>query len=401
MLRIGLIRERKNPPDNRVPLTPLQCKRIKEQYPDIDILVETAPDRCYTDDEYANEGITVTADMSNCDILLGVKEVPVDHLIPGKTYFFFSHTKKKQPYNQPLMHALIDKKIRMIDYECLTYADEQRILGFGQYAGIVGAHNGVLTYGKKLGIFELPKANLVSSFRELVDIYRKMRLPALKIVVTGSGKVAAGAIEVMTNLDIDFVEPEDYLTHQYDYPVYTQLTGSKLYARKDNDQYYRDDFHAHPENYKCLFTNYITQTDILINGIYWDNKVARLFEKNDVKRKDWRIKVIADVTCDINGSVPINVGATTISDPVYGINRETLEKTEPYQNTDKIIDVMAIDNLPNELPRDASQFFGAHFEKYILKELLDEDSDIIRRATICEGGKLTSGYEYLSDYAYK
>lgn len=401
MLRIGLIRERKNPPDNRVPLTPLQCKRIKEQYPDIDILVETAPDRCYTDDEYANEGIAVTDDMSNCDILLGVKEVPVDKLIPGKTYFFFSHTKKKQPYNQPLMHALIDKKIRMIDYECLTYADEQRILGFGQYAGIVGAHNGVLTYGKKLGIFELPKANSVSSFRELVDIYRKKRLPALKIVVTGSGKVAAGAIEVMTNLDIDFVEPEDYLTHQYDYPVYTQLTGSKLYARKDNDQYYRDDFHAHPENYKCLFTNYITQTDILINGIYWDNKVARLFEKNDVKRKDWRIKVIADVTCDINGSVPINVGATTISDPVYGINRETLEKTEPYQNTDKIIDVMAIDNLPNELPRDASQFFGAHFEKYILKELLDEDSDIIRRATICEDGKLTSGYEYLSDYAYK
>ncbi|MCB9044508.1 MAG: alanine dehydrogenase [Chitinophagales bacterium] len=401
MIRIGLIKERKQPQDNRVALTPVQCRHIMEKYDNVEIVVEPSATRCCKDAEYVAEGITITEDLGNCDILLGIKEASVDHLLEDKTYFFFSHTKKKQPYNQKLMHALIEKRIRMIDYECLTFKDEQRILGFGLFAGIVGAHNGLLTYGKKFGQYDLPPAHTVDDFPALINTYRRKRLPAIKIAVTGSGRVAAGIVEVMTHLDIESVEPEDYLTHNYDYPVYTQLKGSHLYARKDNDKFYRDDFHANPDMYKCLFSNYITQTDILMNGIYWDEDIARLFDKKDIQRKDWRISVIADITCDINGSVPINVAATTIADPVYGIDRKTLEKTAPFQPVTDIIDVMAVDTLPNELPKDASHYFGAHFEKYVLKELLSTDSDIIRRATICENGKLTSEYEYLSDYAYK
>lgn len=401
MTRIGLIKERKVPADNRVALTPVQCKHIMNKYPDVEIVAEPSDIRCFKDEEYAAEGVKLTKDLTSCDILLGVKEVPKDKLIPGKTYFFFSHTKKKQPYNQSLMQTLIAKNIRMIDYECLTFKDEQRILGFGLFAGIVGAHNGLLTYGKKHGIYDLPAAHTVDDFPALINTYRKKRLPAIKIAVTGSGRVAAGIVEVMTHLDIESVEPEDYLTHQYDYPVYTHLKGSNLYARKDNGLYYRDDFHANPSMYKCLFTNYVTQTDILMNGIYWDEHIARLFEKGDIQRKDWRVSAIADITCDVDGSVPINVGATTIADPVYGIDRKTAEKTTPFQNTTDTIDVMAIDNLPNELPKDASHYFGAHFEKYVLKELLSGDSDIIRRATICENGKLTTDYEYLADYAYE
>lgn len=401
MTRIGLIKERKSPPDNRVALTPVQCRHIMDKYSDIEIVVEPSDNRCFSDAEYTTEGITIADDLSSCDVLMGVKEVPVDQLVAGKTYFFFSHTKKKQPYNQTLMHALIKQKIRMIDYECLTFKDEQRILGFGLFAGIVGAHNGLLTYGRKFNQYELPKATEVDDFPALINVYRKKRLPPIKIVVTGSGRVAAGVIEVMTHLDIESVEPEDFLTHQYDYPVYTHLKGSHLYARKDNNLYYRDDFHAHPEMYKCLFTNYISQTDILMNGIYWEEDIARLFERKDIQRRDWRLSVIADITCDINGSVPINVGATTIADPVYGINRNNFEQTAPYQNTKDIIDIMSVDNLPNELPRDASHYFGAHFEKYVLKELLSEGSDIIERATICKDGKLTDDYNYLSDYAYE
>lgn len=401
MPKIGLIKERKVPADNRVTLTPLQCRHIVEKYPDVQIVVEASEVRCYGDGEYRDEGIEVVNNLQDCDILLGVKEVPIDQLVPGKTYFFFSHTKKKQPYNQNLMHALIEKKIRMIDYECLTFKDEQRILGFGLFAGIVGAHNGLLTYGKKSGRYQLPKATEVQDFPALINTYRKIRLPAIKIAVTGSGRVAAGVIEVMTHLDIESVEPEDYLTHQYDYPVYTHLKGSHLYARKDNDLYYRDDFHANPAMYKCLFTNYISQTDILMNGIYWDKDIARLFETADIQRNDWRISVIADITCDVYGSVPINSGATTIADPVYGIHRKSFQKVEAYQPTGDIIDVMAVDNLPNELPRDASHYFGAHFEKYVLKELLSGGSDIISRATICENGRLTDEFSYLADYAYK
>ncbi len=400
MLKLGLIRERKELRDDRVPFTPQQCREISDKYPDVSIVVEPSPVRCFTDSEYRAAGITLTEDLTDCDILLGVKEVPVDYLIPDKTYFFFSHTKKMQPYNEGLMHALIQKRIRMIDYECLTHKDEQRILGFGIYAGIVGAHNGLLTYGKKFGLYQLPAAHRVRSYRELIQAYDKSMMPNIKIAITGSGKVATGVLDVMTKLDIEPIEPEDYLLHDFDYPVYTHLKGADLYARRDNDKFFRDDFHANPEAYKCLFDAYVGQTDILMNGIYWEESIDRLFEKEAIKRKDWRISVISDITCDIDGSVPINSGSTTIADPVYGVDRNTLERVAPFQSTKDIIDVMAVDNLPNELPCDASEYFGVHFEKYILPELLKPESDILRRATICENGKLTPDYEYLSDYAY-
>jgi hypothetical protein len=288
----------------------------------------------------------------------------------------------------------------MVDYECLTHSDDQRILGFGLFAGIVGAHNGLLTYGKKFGLYTLPAAHEVRDHDELLAAYEKIKLPNIKIVMTGSGKVAAGVLDVLTQLDIEAVEPSDFLTHQYEYPVFTHLKGATLYARKDNELFHRDDFHAHPEAYKCLFSSYVKQADILMNGIYWEERIARLFEKNDIKRKDWRLNVIADITCDVDGSVPINMGSSTIADPVYGVDRDTLERTTPFQHTRDVIDIMAVDNLPNELPRDASQYFGVHLEKYILPELLQPESSILKRATICEYGKLTKKYEYLADYAY-
>lgn len=400
MIRIGLIRERKKLPDERVAFTPRQCTYIHANYPNIKIVVEPSSTRCYRDEEYAAEGIELTEDLSNCDILIGIKEVPVDYLIPGKTYFFFSHTKKKQEHNKGLMHALIEKRIRMIDYECLTYADEQRILGFGFYAGIVGAHNGLLTYGKKTGKYKLPAANKVKDYEELLESYEHLKLPNVKIALTGSGKVATGVLDVLARLDIEPVEPADFISHEYEYPVFTHLKGGSLYARKDNNLFHRDDFHANPQAYKCLFTSYVHQTDILMNGIYWDHDIARLFEKEDIRRKYWRISVISDITCDVDGSVPINVGSSTIADPVYGIDRTTTKQTAPYQNSGNVIDIMAVDNLPNELPRDASEYFGQHLEKYILPEILKSKSDILGRATICEDGRLTSYYEYLSDYAY-
>jgi len=400
MLRIGLIRERKRNPDDRVPFTPKQCAYINNKYPSVKIVVEPSPHRCYADYEYTNAGIEISEDLSSCDILMGIKEVPAEFLMPAKTYFFFSHTKKKQEYNQPLMRALIKNGIRMIDYECLTYSDEQRIIGFGLFAGIVGAHNGLRTYGAKYGLYELPPAHKIRNYKALIKAYEHLKMPNLKIIVTGSGKVWAGILDMLTVLDIEAVEPADFLTHEYEYPVFTHLTGADLYVRKDNNLFYRDDFHANPEAYKCLFSSYVNQADLLMNGIYWDEQIPRLFNKEDVKRHDWRIKVIADITCDVEGSVPINLGAASIADPVYGVDRETLQRVAPYQPSNNVIDIIAVDNLPNELPRDASEYFGVHLEKYILPELLKEKSDVIQRATICEEGKLTKDFEYLSDYAY-
>jgi alanine dehydrogenase len=399
MLRIGLIRERKVPADERVAFTPKQCAHLLETVPGLTIVVEPSPIRCYRDEEYVAQGIELKEDLSDCNLLIGIKEVPADKLIHGKTYLFFSHTKKKQPHNQKLMRALLDKHITMVDYECLTHEDQQRILGFGYYAGVVGAHNGIKAYGRKFGLYEVPAAHNVKNYQELLDAYEDVQLPPFKIVVTGSGRVASGVLDLMSQLDIEGVEPADFLTHNYNYPVFTHLKGAQLYARKDNDLFFRDDFHANPGKYKCLFSNYIPQSDILMNGIYWDHNIPPLFEREDIRRYDWRVSVIADITCDIDGSVPINVGSTTIADPVYGISRDKIERVDPYLDTRGTIDIMAVDNLPNELPRDASKYFGSHMEKFVLPELLAGKSDIIDRATICTGGALTDRYAYLSDYA--
>jgi saccharopine dehydrogenase (NAD+, L-lysine-forming) len=399
--RIGLIREGKTPPDTRIALTPQQCVQIMHEHAGLTIVVQPSPGRCYTDAEYAAAGITLQEDLSDCDILLGIKEVPVDQLIEGKTYFFFSHTKKAQAYNQSLMQALIRRRIRMIDYECLTHNDGQRILGFGFYAGLVGAHNGLLTYGRRTGAFNLPAANYIGSVDGLKAVYNEVVLPPLRIVVTGSGKVAAGVLEIMHYLDVEYIEPEDFLDNDYDYPVYTHLKGATLYLRKDGGRYHREDFHAHPDSYHCIFEPFLSRADILINGVYWDKRVPRLFAKHDIGRPDFRMNVIADITCDMEGSIPINQGSTTIDAPVYGVNRFSFQRTEPFLHDDAVIDIMAVDNLPNELPRDASAHFGTHFEKYVLRELLRGDSsEVIVRATICRDGRLTPAYEYLSAYAY-
>jgi saccharopine dehydrogenase (NAD+, L-lysine forming) len=397
MLTIGLIREGKIPADNRVALTPSQCKWIQKNSTDIKIVAQTCPIRCFTDREYQLAGVQVTEDMSACDVLFGIKEVPVTMLLAGKTYLFFSHTKKKQPHNQQLFATLIDKKITLIDYECLEHDDGQRIIGFGFFAGIVGAHNGMMAYGNRTGLFSLDRVYKQNNFRELIHTYFGLRLPNVKIAITGSGRVAHGILEIMNLMGIHEVEPDEYLVRRFSYPVYTQLKGADLYSNTLTDKYSREEFHTNPGAYKCVFLPYAAQTDILMNGVYWDTSYPRLFEKTDIAKDNFIIQTIADITDDANGSVPINQGDQLIENPVYGINKKTFEKTAAYLKTS--IDVMAVGNLPNELPRDASRYFGEQLIKYVLEDLLKGGSDIIDRATMIKNGKLTMAFEYLREYA--
>ena len=397
MTRIGLIREGKIPADNRVSLTPAQCKWIHKNAPQVQIIAQSSPHRCFSDREYQSAGVEVKEDMSDCDILLGIKEVPVDQLLAGKTYLFFSHTKKKQPHNQKLLWAILDKNIRLIDYECLEHEDGQRIIGFGFFAGVVGAHNGMMAYGNRTGLFKLDRVYKQRSFRELIHNYFGLRLPNVKIAVTGSGRVAHGILEIMNLMEIHEVEPEEYLRRRFSYPVYTQLKGADLYRHKISGKYNRMDFHEHPAEYECQFLPYADQTDILMNGVYWEKNVPRLFEKEDARSEHFIIQTIADITDDANGSVPINVGDQTIEDPIYGIDRRTLEKTVPYLKNS--IDIMAVSNLPNELPRDASRYFGEQLIKHVLEDLVGNSSAVIERATMAKDGKLTKHFEYLRDYS--
>lgn len=397
MLNIGLIREGKIPADNRVALTPAQCKWIHKNSNHIKVIVQTSPNRCFKDREYSIAGAEVREDISDCDILLGIKEVPKEQLIPQKTYLFFSHTKKAQPHNQQLMREMITKKITLIDYECLTHNDGQRIIGFGFFAGIVGAHNGMMAYGKRNKSFHLGRVSEVEDYRELIHTYFGLKLPKIKIAVTGSGRVAHGVLEIMNLMGIHEVEPFDFLHKQYDYPVYVHLKGRDLYERKDDGTYNRENFHQHPEEYKCTFSPFTKKADILLNGVYWDKSIPPLFTKDEFTNPDFFIQTIADITNDTNGSVPVNLGDSTIEEPIYGIDRKTLQKTEAYLPGS--VDMMAIGNLPNELPRDASRYFGEQLIKYVLEDLVKGASPVLERATILKNGMLTDEYSYLKEYA--
>ena len=397
MTTIALIREGKIPHDNRVGLTPAQCTWLRGRYPDVRIIVQTSAHRCFSDGEYQKGGIEVKEDISEADIFLGIKEVPVEDLVAGKTYLFFSHTKKKQPYNQKLLQAIIEKKISLLDFECFEHEDGQRIIGFGFFAGIVGAHNGMMAYGKRTGSYGLERVHKQKDFRSLIHTYFGLKLPNIKIAVTGSGRVAHGITEIMNLMGIIEVEKDEYLSREFSYPVYLQLKGPDLYKHESDGSYNRSHFHNYPQEYGCNFDPFTEQTDVLMNGIYWDRTMPRLFEAADIAKPVFRIQVIADITDDINGSVPINLGDGTINDPVYGVDKKTLQRTKPYLQSS--VDVMAVGNLPNELPRDASQYFGEQLIKYILPDLLSGETPVIKKATIVREGELTEDFKYLEEYA--
>ncbi len=378
-------------------LTPAHCKWLHMNFDDVKVVAQQSKNRCYTDKEYERAGVEVVEDLDDCNLLLGIKEVPVDMLLEGKRYMFFSHTKKLQPANQKLFKALLDKKTTLIDYECLEHEDGTRIIGFGFFAGIVGAHNGMMAYGKRSGTFKLQRVGSVNSFQKLIHTYFGLKLPNIKIAVTGTGRVAHGVLEIMNLMGIHEVEPEDYVEKGFTYPVYVHLKGADLYAQKETGKYNRNDFHANPQNYNCRFTEYLAHTDILMNGIYWEKSIPRLFEMEDLRRENFRIQTIADITDDRNGSVPCNLGDSTIDDPVYGVDRKSFERTTPCLPGS--VDIMAVGNLPNELPRDASRYFGEQLIKYVLNDIRQGGSRIIEQATLIKEGKLTEPYLYMNEYA--
>lgn len=397
--KIGVLREEKSPPDKRVPLTPLICSELTRQYPNVEIVVQPSSIRCYSDEEYTSFGVTLQEDLGDCDILMGVKEVPSELVIPGKKYFFFSHTIKKQQHNQKLMKAIIAKKIQMIDYETLTDKNHNRIIGFGRYAGVVGAYNGILGYGLKYDLFRLKPAHLCRDRAEMEEELRRVKLPNIKIALTGGGRVANGVIETLSALRIRKVTPEEFLMASFREPVYCQLNPRDYVEQPDDHNFDLNDFFKHPEHFVSKFGAFTKVTDLYISAHYWDPRAPKMFTQEDMKAKDFHISVIADITCDIDGSVPTTLRASSIGQPFYGYN--IVKNREDLPFTKDTICIMAVDNLPCELPRDASDDFGKDLSERVLPFLFGEDPDqIIERATIAKNGKLNPGFDYLKDYAY-
>ncbi|MBC8048370.1 MAG: alanine dehydrogenase, partial [Fimbriimonadaceae bacterium] len=374
-----------------------QIKYLKEKYAHAEIVVQPGKGRCFPDYEFHDLGITLQEDLHDCDILMGVKEVPYDLLIENKTYLFFSHTIKKQPQNKKLIKALLQKNITMIDYECLKDDKGNRVIAFGKWAGIIGAHNAIWTCVQRIDEQHLKRAKDCKDYYELKAQYKGLQIPPVKIIVTGTGRVAQGAIDFLSEIKIKQISKEEFLNDEYNEAVFTVLDSDDLYDRITDGEFDREEFHKHADLYECDFNKYITTCDVLINCIFWNPKAPQLFTKDDMRRKDFKIKTIADVSCDVNGGVPSTIRSTTINEPVYGYDVNTESEIAPY--IPEAIDIMAIDNLPNELPRSASEEFGKLLIASVWEELFKENSRMIYEATICKNGKLNEPFLYLSDYA--
>jgi alanine dehydrogenase len=398
-MKIGIIKESKNPPDRRVVFSPSACAELIENYPDLDIKIQSSNVRVFTDEAYKDKGLEVVDDVADCDVLLGVKEVPIPLLIPNKKYFFFSHTIKKQPYNRKLLKAILDKHIEMYDHETITNEKEHRTVAFGRYAGIVGCYNGFRTYGLKYDLFDLPKSETLKDQAELINnlIRIKPFLPNIKIVVTGKGKVSGGIKEMLVGMAMKEVSIDDFLSQTYNESVFTQLDVLDYNVRKDGKIIDKYDFYNNPTDYKSNFMRFAKVSDMYISGHYFGTGSPYIFTRDDIKSPDFNISVVADISCDIDGPVACTIKSSTIADPIYGYDPTTETETD-YKNNDAIA-VMAVDNLPCELPNDASVGFGKMFAKHVIPAFFNNDENgVLFRARMTKNGKLTERYTYLQDY---
>jgi saccharopine dehydrogenase (NAD+, L-lysine-forming) len=396
-MKIALLREGKIPADKRVALSPKQCLEVLKQYPGLVLVVQPSPIRKFTDQDYLDLGIILQEDLSDCDVLIGVKEVPKKDLIPHKTYFYFSHTIKEQPYNKSLLLKMLSLNIRMIDYEVLTNEKSKRLIGFGRYAGIVGCYNGFLAYGKRTSSFSLKPAHLCEDRKEMEIELRKIQLEPIKIILTGSGRVGSGILELINIIGIRQVSPNEFLNKSFDEPVFVHLNTLDYNKRIDGSASSKSDFYTNPGSYQSDFLKFAKTAEMFVAGHYYAAGSPFLFTRENAKSKEFKIRTVADVSCDINGPVACTIQPSTIQNPIYGYNPFT-ELIDDYAKPD-VIAVMAVDNLPCELPKDSSIDFGAELIKHILPCLLSTDPHkVIERATICENGKLTEQFSYLESY---
>ena len=396
-MKFAIIKERKNPPDRRVVFSPSKLKEFKKQFPEAIIKVESSDIRVFSDKQYSAAGFEVTANVSDCDVLIGVKEVPIEHLIPNKKYFFFSHTIKKQPYNRKLLKAVLEKNIDLYDHETIVNQKGIRLIGFGRYAGIVGVYNGFRTWGLKFNSWKLPRAEKIHDQDKLIEQLNKISVPNIKILLTGSGKVANGAQEMLDAMKIKSVSINDYLNKVFNEPVYCKIDVLDYNKRKDGNVIDMYDFFNNPKDYESDFMRFAKVTDYYIAGHFYGDGAPYLYTRDNVKSPDFKIKVVADISCDVDGPVATTLRASTIEDPIYGYNPQT--EAEIDYKVDKAIAVMAVDNLPCELPKDASEGFGEQFLQHVIPAFFNGDKDgILKRAKITENGKLANRFAYLQNY---
>ena len=405
MNKIGIIKESRVD-DKRTPLAPKNIKELLTRFPDLSITVQPSKHRCFLDQEYKDFGAIISDDLSTSDLILGVKEIEPHLLIPSKSYMFFSHTTKIQPDNsaaaqgtpgmdkKELIKEIIKRKITLIDYENIRDDLSRRYIGFGRFAGIVGCYNSLNLYLETDGQSPMPRAYELNSYKKLKENIKKRNFANARIIITGDGRVARGSLELIESANIQQVTPEEFLENNNTSAVFCNLPTSKYVSNKEDNDFDLQHFINFPEKYISVLDKYLHSTNMLITSHYWDPKSPRLFKKNDIA-KYTKLKVIGDITCDINGSIPTTLKSTTIKNPYFYLNPITFEEVE--KNNDSLA-IMAVDNLPSELPRDSSTEFGDGIVNEVLPFMIEKDDGRILNATITHNGQFLNKYQYLLNY---
>ena len=395
-MKIGIIKEYKLPPDKRVVFSPEKCVETLQKFPQVEFFIEKSDIRCFSDLEYEEMGLKVVTDLSNCDVLIGVKEVPIEKLIDNKKYFFFSHTIKKQPYNRKLLQQIIKKNIELFDHETIVDINNNRLIGFGYYAGVIGAYNGLRAYGLKNNTFSIPKAIDLKDRQEFNSILKSLSIPNMKILLTGKGRVGSGTKEVLDFLKIKQVSANDFINETFNESVYVNIDVLD-YNYSDSIENTVSNFYNYPEKFRSTFSKFLSVSDIYFAGHYHNPKAPKLITLDDIKNPDFNIQVIADISCDIDGPIASTIRPSTIENPTYGFHKEKLVECDFLDKN--ALAVMAVDNLPCELPRDSSEMFGEMFLKYVIPSFFNNDQEnILMNSKITSEGSLTDRFAYLSDY---
>ena len=399
-MKISLIKETKNPVDNRVALSPKQVAELNKKYPQHEIVVQASDIRAFSDEEYRGEGVRVVENVEDCDILFGIKEAKIESLIPNKHYFFFGHIAKMQEYNRPLLQAFMQKHITFCDYEYLVDDNNIRVCAFGWWAGVVGVYYTLRGYGLKHKLYELPKPDRRFTLTQLLESLKGIQLPKVKLLVTGAGRVSQGAQHVLENIGAHKMTEEEYLS---DVPIdtlsYCVADVDRLVRRKDGAAFSWNDFTHNAKAYESDFMRWAKKTDMLVCAHFWGPDAPVYLSEEDLRNKEMRIRMIGDVTCDIKGSVKSTIRPATHDDPYYDYNPIT-EKDEPAFSSPDSISVMAVDTCPNALAMDTSEYFGSMLMKHVFEPLLKgEHSDVVDRSMILKEGQLTSRFSYLKDFA--
>ena len=400
LTNIGIVRESRND-ENRTPLVPEHIKKYKESNPNINFIIQPSNSRCFSDEEYELCGAKINENLNECSIIFGVKEIDPNILINNRTYLFFSHTfkinkqqKNIEKHKKDLLLSILNKKITLIDYENIRGKNGTRCLGFGRFAGIVGCYNTLNLLLKVLGKQSLASAYKINDYERLVLNLKNLYFPKTKILVTGDGRVAKGVIELLNQTNIKAVSKKDFLEKKFDQPIFCNLETKDYVTNNSSTNFNLEHFIDNPQDYSSSALQYLKETDILISAHYWDPSSPKIFENEDLKDLQ-NLKIVGDITCDINGSVPTTIRSTTIEEPNYWIERYTLKEID--ENNDGIA-VMAVDNLPSELPRDSSTEFSEGIIKEVLPFLLKEDDGRILNGTITTDGSFLEKYNYLNDY---